>query len=182
MDSVQKETLERVVEWLEAYIDYHIDEPSVLEEGVPTDAQWLSNDLPVLKGMLSERNEIKDSPYLPDEDYEDVTLWGQDLKNALFSAAKFARESVNPNYKYCVTDSGLYDVYLTDDFGTAMECASSKSKYKSGMWRVFSIKETRDGYRCFTECWYNRGEYYEGNRECFLHYDYIAHNAKIHKL
>lgn len=181
MDELQKNTLQSVVEWLEAYIDYHIDEPSVLPKGEVTDAQLLSKDLPILKSILKERNEIKDSPYLPDEDYEDVTLWGQDLKNALFSAAKFARESVNPNYKYCVFDSGLYEVYLTDDFEKAMGAAQSKSKF-GGIWRVCSIKKTRDGYRCFTECWYNRGEYYEGSRESFLHYDYIAHNATIFKL
>lgn len=182
MDSVQRETLERVVEWLEAYIDYHIDEPSVLEEGVPTDAQWLSNDLPVLKAMLSERNEIKDSPYLPDEDYEDVTLWGQDLKNALFSAAKFARESVNPNYKYCVVDEELYEVWLTDELDKAMECASNKSKCDGGIWHVYWIKQCSDGYRCINECWYAHGKYFDGDMRSFLHYDYIAHNAKIHKL
>ena len=181
MDKLQKDTLKSVVEWLEAYIDYHIDEPSVLPKGEATDAQILANKLPVLKSILNERNEVKDSPYLPDEDYEDVTLWGQDLKNALFSAAKFARESVNPNYKYCVFDSSLYEVYLTDDFEKAMGAAQSKSKF-GGIWKVCSIKKTRDGYRCFTECWYNHGEYYEGNRESFLHYDYIAHNATIFKL
>lgn len=182
MDKLQRETLERVVEWLDAYIDYHIDEPSVLEEGVPTDAQWLSNDLPVLKGMLSERNEVKDSPYLPDEDYEDVTLWGQDLKNALFSAAKFARESVNPNYKYCVVDERLYEVWLTDDLEKAMEAAHSKSKCDSCIWHVYWIKQCSDGYRCLDECWYSHGEYFDGDMKCFLHYDYIAHNANVHKL
>lgn len=182
MDKLQKNTLQSVVEWLEAYIDYHIDEPSVLPKGEATDAQILANELPVLKSLLKERNEIKENPYLQDDFLEDKTFSGQDIKNALFSAAKFARESVNPNYKYCVVDENLYEVWLTDDLEKAMEAAHNKSKYDGSIWHVYWIKQCRDGYRCLDECWYSHGEYFEGHRESFLHYDYIAHNAKIHKL
>ena len=176
MDELQKNTLQSVVEWLEAYIDYHKDEPSLLPEGEPTDAQILANKLPVLKSLLKEEPK---NPYITDEDQ---TLSGQDLKNALFSAAKFARESVNPNYKYCVVDSDLYEVYLTDDLERAMDAAHDKSRYDGGIWHVYQIKQCRDGYRCLDECWYSHGEYFEGDMKTFLHYDYVAHNAKIHKL
>lgn len=187
MDELTKQTLHDIYEFLEAFVDYHIDEPSVLDPGEMTDAQILSTKLPVLKKLLDEtKNQETNNPEI--EEFME-SVFGADektmheIRSHLNILEYRASERINPNYRYCVVDGPLHECYLTDDIGRAMELAASKSKVQ-GMWSVLRIEKVKDGsYKTFKECFYSGGEYFDSNDYWpFLHFYYIARQAKVQKI
>ena len=168
------ESLRKIYEFLEAYVEYHIDERPV-EDGFVTDAQILAMELPVLKSLIEEQR--------PQNAYIDEALKDSDPEKWAYSIQRHARECVNPNYNYCVCDYQLTELYLTDDYGAALKKAKDKSR-DYGVWRVLDIRQISDGaYMTFVNSFYTEGEYYDGDKRSFLHFDYIAQAAgKIVKL
>jgi hypothetical protein len=89
------------------------------------------------------------------------------------------RESVNPNYKFCVLSESLMDtLYLTDDYEKALRKAKTLSLFSDHVFSVFSIKETEDGYKTFYEIQYDGGKPVEPSLYMFLHYDYLSRAVK----
>lgn len=192
---ILQDTLREVYDFLDRFVEMYINDTPV-EPGERTDAQILSDKLPIIKGFIDAKNPltINKPPAIKLEDNkvenpnvqeflecmfgcDDKTK--ADIKNHLYYIAKFARESVNPNYKFCVANCNLSECYLTDDIGMAMEFASKKSK-GGDSWRVLSIRKCKDGYRTFIEGYCYDGHYYEeGGSRDFLHFDYIAQVAEI---
>lgn len=194
---ILKDVLLDVYEFLDRFVEcYKDDEP--IESGEKTDAQRFAEKLPVLKKFLETKDPftIKKPPIIKLEENkienpnvqeflecmfgcDDKTK--QTIKNHLYAIAKYARESVNPNYRYCVIDGDISECYLTDDIGVAMEFAAKKSKAQHD-WRVLSISKCKDGsWRTFVEGWCDDGHYYERKGEEFLHFDYISQRALVVK-
>ena len=89
------------------------------------------------------------------------------------------RESVNPNYKFCVLSESLMDtLYLTDDYKEALRKAKTLSLLSDNVFSVFSIKDTEDGYKTFYEMQYDGGKPVEPSHYMFLHYDYLSRVVK----
>lgn len=89
------------------------------------------------------------------------------------------RESVNPNYKFCVLSESLMDtLYLTDDYEAALRKAKTLSLLSDHMFSVFSIKNTEEGYKTFYEIQYDGGKPVEPSLYMFLHYDYLSRVVK----
>ena len=89
------------------------------------------------------------------------------------------RESVNPNYKFCVLSESLMDtLYLTDDYKEALRKAKTLSLLSDYVFSVFSIKDTEDGYKTFYEMQYDGGKPVELIHYMFLHYDYLSRSVK----
>jgi len=182
MTQEERKALEEAYDFLLAFVEYHIDEPPFDTEDGLTDAQRLSEHLPVLKRMLNPT-----TPKLvqySDDDYSEFEN-NQKYKNYIYSQVRHARESVNPNYKYCVSSSHLTDCYLTDDISVAMEFAAKKSR-DCGMWYVLKIGKIRDGsYKTFVQGICHDGHYQESDKHAYLHFDYIAQAVgenHIHKI
>lgn len=171
-----KHSLQKIHKFLEAYVEYHIDEKPV-EEGVLTDAQILAMELPVLKSLIEEQR--------PQNAYIDAALLNEDPEKWAYSIQRHARECVNPNYDYCVCDYQLTELYLTNDYRAALQKAKNKSR-DYGVWRVLDIRKISDGsYMTFVNSFYTEGEHYDGDRRAFLHFDYIAQavgDNKIYKI
>ena len=113
------ESLRKIYEFLEAYVEYHIDENPV-EEGFVTDAQMLAMELPVLKSLIEEQR--------PENTYIDAALQDEDPEKWAYSIQRHARECVNPHFKYCVCDYNFTELYLTDNYGAALQKAKDKSR------------------------------------------------------
>ena len=101
---------------------------------------------------------------------------------------KQARESVNPNYKYCVTDGDIYECWLTDDIGVAMQKAHTLAVCKQRIHHVLKIIKAKDGtYKTTIECcYYDDGRCIDrSDGTVFLHFDFIAQKVgdnNIHKI
>ena len=89
------------------------------------------------------------------------------------------RESVNPNYKFCMLSESLMDtLYLTDDYESALRKAKTLSLLSDHVFSVFSIKNTEEGYKTFYEIQYDGGKPVEPSSYMFLHYDYLSKVVK----
>jgi hypothetical protein len=89
------------------------------------------------------------------------------------------RESVNPNYKFCMLSESLMDtLYLTDDYEAALRKAKTLSLLSDHVFSVFSIKNTEEGYKTFYEIQYDGGKPVEPSSYMFLHYDYLSKVVK----
>lgn len=157
-------------------MEYHIDEKP-FEDGFVTDAQMLAMELPVFKSLIEEQQ--------PENAYIDAALQDEDPEKWAYSIQRHARECVNPHFKYCVCDYKLTELYLTDDYGAALQKAKDKSR-DCGIWRVLHIYQISDGsYMTFVDSFYIDGEYHKGDKRCYLHFDYIAQvveDDKIYKI
>ena len=161
--------LREIFEFVEAFVDYHIDEKSI--DGQPTDAERMRISLPALKGII-------------DSEKVDNIVTQEDLKNIVYNAEKRGREAVCPLYKYRVIDSDIKYCYVTDDISKAMEKAASLSK-TSGPHSVFNIRKANDGsYKTFYEAIYYEGKYNDTDLQDFLHFDFILQRvgSNIHKI
>ena len=120
-----------------------------------------------------------------DSPYVDAALRDEDPERWLQSIQRHARECVCPNFEYCVSDYQFTELYLTDDYGAALQKAKDKSR-DCGIWRVLHIYQISDGsYMTFVDSFYIDGEYHEGDKRSYLHFDYIAQaveNNKIYKI
>ena len=102
-----------------------------------------------------------------------------DFKDYIYTVRKEARESINPNYRYCVINDDVDECYLTDDIGAAMEFAANKSKADTHSWRVCNIVKAGDGsYITTIEGHCMRGHYIDDDRRAFLHFDYISQRCE----
>ena len=147
----------------------------------------LEKNIPVLERLLTEKPKRKRArkPKKVNVDYFKLYDTDQNFKNFVYTMVRQGKESVNPNYKYCVCNDSFGKIWLTDDLDAAMRFASTQSKLNTRTsYNVMRIVQKRDGtYVTEKECWYNNGKYYEGEGGYFLHYNYIAQNAfEINKL
>lgn len=187
MKRADKTAVDEVLEFLKAFVDYHIDE-TLIEPDVLTDAQMLAKNIPVLERLFAEkpkRKRTRKPKTVSYSDYDKLYETDQTFKNYVDARMRYARESVNPNYKYCVCSDSFGSVWLTDDLDAAMRFASTQSKLNTRTsYNVMKIVQKNDGsYITQKECWYNNGKYYDGDGSYFLHYNYIAQNAfEINKL
>lgn len=167
--------LKRIYDFIYAFVDYHEFDPKVADDGEPTDAAVLEECLPSLKAVI----ESEDIPTIePQQVYDN---------DYLYNAVKLARESVNPNYKYCVVYHDASECGLTDDIGVAMEHAALVSKTRRGdnihVCRI--VKSVNDGtYKTKIEGWCSDGHYYDKvHRDGdYLHFDFIAKRANVYKI
>lgn len=84
----------------------------------------LTNTINVLKGITSKPDFTPEVRYVNVEVPVEKILNEDDIRNRILCAEKHGRESVNPNFKYCVFSTGwTNELYLTDDIGVAMEKA-----------------------------------------------------------
>ena len=155
--------MDELLDFLEKYAEYHIDDAPI-EPDIETDAQMIRRLMPKLRQLISEMSKTKTHRSI-DKDIE-------------YSIKKDARESVNPNYRYCAVDHQIRQFYLTDDVSDAMQFAANKSM--SDMWYVLEIKQVKDGsYKTFIDCIYYDKHYQERtDYKDFLHFDYIAQCAE----
>lgn len=151
--------------FVQGFVRYHIDEKPV-EDGIQTDAQRMSFLLPLVNRII----EAKEYVVLDKDKLSKLD------KNILYQETKIAKESVNPNYKYCVVDSEINECYLTQDLFSAMKKAKSLSIIKDNFCYVLEIRKVNDGtYRTFKIFAY-KNDYHKdyGYGEMFLHFNYIA--------
>lgn len=163
--------LSEVYTFIERYVEiYKDDEP--FEEGVETDAQHLFKILPNVKKILNAQPKTIKENKTPKLDEGNIIIH----KNELYCKIKHAKESVNPNYKYCVTDAGINECYLTQDLFTAMKKAKALSIINDEFSYVLEIRKVQDGtYRTFKIGAYDNDYYKDyGDGEMFLHFNYIA--------
>lgn len=174
-DDIHLVNLNRMYDFLQAFVDYYEFDPKVAEDGEPTDAAMLEECLPSLKAVI----ESEDIPTIePQQVYDN---------DYLYNAVKLARESVNPNYKYCVVYNDASECGLTDDIGVAMEHAAQVSKTRRldniNVCRI--VRSDNDGtYRTKIEGWCSDGHYYDkvhGDGD-YLHFDFIAQRANVYKI
>lgn len=173
IDAKELKALESAINFIEAYTDYYyddIDDPD-------SEAARMCGVLTVLKGVMGKKDFKPKTKVI-----EKKSITDEELKDMLSTTERHARESVDPLFKYCVCNSRMTGtLYLTDDYGKALEKAKSQSISNSqfDFFEVFSIGKIDDGsYKLFREGVYNDGEFTDqsdskfNDRE-FLHFDYI---------
>lgn len=195
----QLNDFEFLLEFLEAYSDYYADDEPVEDDGEPTDAMRISKALPSIKKAFAKRKKHAEKPKqkpTPEDDiavihehdskviYKDVVY--QDIDNLVYNIAKKERESVNPNYKYCLCDTDLRNCYLSDDITDIMEFGTKLSKTNDRMFNVLEIFKAHDGsYKTRIIGCCDSGHYEESGRSVcgdYLHFYYIAQIATMHKI
>lgn len=181
MKKADRQAVDEVMQFLNAYAEYHISDTD--DDGEPTDAQMLVRNIPVLKKLLEAKPKPKTKQKECSPNYDKLYETDQKFKNYVDYKMRYARESVNPNCKYCVVNEGLSKLTLTDNLDAAMQYASTRSKmHPYTTYMVLRIALMDDGtYKTIKECWYSNGEYFEGHSFYFLHYDYIARCATLTK-
>lgn len=173
----QLDALYNAIYFLDAFVDYHIDEEPI-EKDEPTDAQMLAALLPTLKSVFKNKPVPAKKPAEKEKPAADrVKTYTQDeVDNLIYNAKKDAAESVNPNYKFCIVDSSIHECYVTDDEADAMVFAVKKSRV-TGMWNVCRIFKAKDGtYKTRIIAFADDGKYYESSSTMmtYLHFNYIA--------
>ena len=171
--------LQRIYDFIQAFVDYHEFDPKVADDGEPTDAAMLEECLPALQAVIESEDVPTIEPQISIKQVYDTDY--------LYNAVKHARESVNPNYKYCVVYSDASECGLTDDIGVAMEHAALVSKrIRYDNINVCRItKSVNDGtYRTKIEGWCSDGHYYDKVHSDgdYLHFDFIAQRANVYKI
>lgn len=175
-----KSNLTEILNFLQAYVDYHEGDPELADDGQPTDCANLKKWLPSLQAVIESKKVTKPKPIVKEKVVEvEIPVMSYDV-------VKQARESVNPNYKYCVVYDDAGECGLTDDIGIAMEHAAAVSKVRHlDIVNVCRISKIHDGtYKTIIEGWCIDGHYYDnvhgdGN---YLHFDYIAQRANVYKI
>lgn len=164
--------------WLERYVDYNLQVPADYtdEDGNPSDAVTLKECLEVLPKHWPKQYKPKPKP--KKMTYREW-LYNPDFKGYIYTIRKEARESINPNYRYCVVNDNVDECYLTDVIGIAMEFAANKSKTDTNSWRVCNIVKADDGsYITTIEGHCMGGHYIDDDRRTFLHFDYISQRCE----
>lgn len=140
----------------------------------------LTDTLNTLKGITSKPDFVPEVKYVEVEKPVERLLNENEIKDRILCAEKFGRESVNPNFKYCVFSTEWTDeLYLTDDIDKAMEKAASLSKREKVFFTVYEIRQSSDGtYRTYDDTTWTDGHMLPKDRMEFLHFDYMAQMAK----
>ena len=145
----------------------------------------MSATLKTLKGITSKPDYAPEVKYVEVEKPVEKLLNEDEIKDRIYCAEKHGRESVNPNFRYCVfSTEWTNELYLTDDINKAMEKAASLSKRESVFFTVYEILQSSDGtYRTYNDTTWIDGHMLPKDRDEFLHFDYMAQMAqKIVKL
>ena len=175
----KEEAYDLLLSWVEQYVDYSLMVPEdyVDEDGNPSDAVVLKECLEALPKRWPKQHKPKSKP-------KKMTyvewLNNPDFKDYIYTVRKEARESINPNYRYCVFNDDIDECYLTDDISVAMEFAANKSKADTHSWRVCNIIKAHDGsYTTTVEGHCMNGHYLDdGGKRIFLHFDYISQRCE----
>ena len=173
--------LAEIYDFLQAYVDYHEGDPEIADDGEPTDCVNLKKWLPSLHAVIKSKKVAKPKPIVKEKVVE------VEIPVMNYAVVKQARESVNPNYKYCVVYHDASECGLTDDIGVAMEHAAMVSKTRRcdniNVCRI--VKSVNDGtYKTKIEGWCSDGHYYDkvhGDGD-YLHFDFIAQRANVYKI
>lgn len=179
VDTNELIVIDEVILDLERQLDLYGDdmEKECLDE--------LTNTIGVLKGITNKPDFAPEVKYVEVEKPVEKLLNEDEIKDRIWCAEKHGRESVNPNFKYCVfSTSWTKELYLTDNIGAAMEKAAALSKSVSEFFTVYKIQQASDGtYRTYSESTWVDGHLLHEDRDEFLHFDYMAQMAqKIVKL
>ena len=161
----ERNALRQVYEFVEAYVDYYY----LLVDNPETDAHRMNGCLPLIKSII-------DKPAKP-QSVEELILTNPELKGYIDTKVRWAKESRNPNYKYCVTDGETTRVWLTNDYDKALQFAKTQSKINEDDFVVYSIQQMKDQtYKLKRECFYTEGDYMAASfaHELYLHYNYVA--------
>lgn len=167
--------ISEVILEFERRLEYYGDdmEPDCKEE--------LEDAISTLNGILKKPDFAPEVKYVEVEVPVEKILNSKEIEDRLKMAERFGRESVNPNFKYCVFSTEMRDgLYVTDDFEKALSKAKSLSLSSSyGFYTVYKIRKTHDGtYKTFMEETYHDGELLTDRRgEEFLHFDYLVQVA-----
>ena len=171
VDEAVVKNIGEICEWVRAWVDYYIDDKPVDDDIEETDAQRLNRLLPIVERFLNEpKNTLTyDVPF---RDIEPL-----DTQGVIYLRERKARESVNPNYRFCVVDNNVSECWLTDDIGDAMQKAHTLAVTNRRVYYVLKIdKDDDETYKTWIEGWYDYdGDYMESryNRE-YLHFNFIA--------
>ena len=167
-----------ICEFARAFADHFADDKPLDDDIEETDAQRLCRLLPIVERFLNEPKKMVD--------YTAMVLDRQ-LESVVRMRERKARESVNPNYKYCAVDCEIYECWLTDDIGAAMQKAHTMAVSNRSIWYVLKIYKAKDEtYKTTIDCcYYDDGSYIERSDGDFLHFDFIAQKVgafNIHKI
>lgn len=167
----QIDSLKELYEFLEFYADATSNIKS--EDGLETDSE-------MIKRNLSKVYQIINSKDFSDNEL----LFGDKLKNVIYSIRKEAEESVDPNYKYCITDSSIECCYLTDDLSLAMEKAALMSKHNKSYYILAIFEDNDHSFKTKIIGRCHEGHYYEDDHRTFLHFIFIYKRVegKVKKL
>ncbi|MBO4601605.1 MAG: hypothetical protein J5651_00400 [Salinivirgaceae bacterium] len=186
----ERRSYDEVLEFVQAFVDYYYDDEPV-EPTEETDAHRLARFLPDLKGLFEKMQKRLNLVIFEEREKalaEGCQLSQTELKDKIFMAAKEARESVNPNYKYAVVDIGLErECWLTDDIDAAMRKAHTLAIVYDGFYYVLKIFKAKDNsYQTMIEgCYERNGGYMDRHGDNYLHFDFIARklgDENIHKI
>ena len=179
IDESVLDNIAEICEFARAYANYFADDKPVDDDIEETDAQRLCRLLPAVERFLDE----------PKPTYPTIaTTFDEQIESVLRMRERMARESVNPNYKYCVCDGDIYECWLTDDIGAAMQKAHTLAVSKHRIHHVMKICKAKDGtYKTTIECcYYDDGSCIDrSDKQYFLHFDFIAKKVgdeNIHKI
>jgi hypothetical protein len=176
----KEEAYDILLYWVERFVDYNLQVPADYtdEDGNPSDAVTLKRCLETLPERWPKQQKTKSKPEPKKMTYIEW-LNNPDFKDYIYTIRKEARESINPNYRYCVVNDDVDECYLTDDIGVAMEFAANKSKADTHSWGVCNIVKAGDGsYITTIEGHCMRGHYIDDDRRTFLHFDYISQRCE----
>lgn len=140
----------------------------------------MSATLNTLKGITSKPDFAPEVKCVEVEKPVERLLNEDEIKDRIRCAEKHGRESVNPNFRYCVFSTGwMKELYLTDDIGAAMEKAASLSKSVGEFFTVYNIRQASDGtYRTYSENTWVDGHLLHEDHDEFLHYDFLSRMAQ----
>lgn len=182
--------LEEAIEFLDMYTD-SLDPISVLEDGSPSDYTLLTKALSDLRAISkgkearTEEEIRKEFEKKAEEDSKDtVTMTRKQLEDLIYNERKNARENVNPNFRYAVTDFDVEECRLTDDIGVAIETAARMSNSGKG-YNISRIVKERDGtWKLHIEGYCIGGHYEDRERGLsdYLHFDYVASRCEVRKI
>ena len=177
----EKDALRQMYEFTEAYVDYYCDYVNNPE----TDAHRMNGCLPLIKSVIDKPAKSIPKPAKRASTPKPTTY--EEVQNLIASVPKlrdyvrmierWAKESRNPNYEYCVTDTHTTRLWLTNNYEKALSFSKTQSKIGTESYTVYAIKKEEDGtYKLHRDCSYLGGEYMKAsfNDESYLHYNYLA--------
>ena len=176
INTTEADTLMELADVLEGYDRNFLEGDEFDEDGNETDAYIIHRTLPILQKILSR----EDSNRAPD-----LTITKEMVDNATNLAFRRGRESVYPNFKYCIYSHNICGkLYLTDDIGKAMKKAAELAIYgeRYNIYRIVKVNapdtDEHNTYKLILDGFWKRGGYHDPDAyEYFLHYDYIAQTA-----
>jgi hypothetical protein len=167
----EKDALRQMYEFAEEFAEGYADYWDNCDA-----TKQLKDCLPLVKSIIKKLDKPAKRTPKP-QSVEELILTNPELKCYIDAKVRWARESRNPNYKYCVTDGETTRVWLTDDYDKALQFAKTQSITNEDDYVVYSIQQMKDKtYKLKRECFYTDGDYMAASfaYELYLHYDYVA--------